>query len=142
MSPERRGVALRALVALVLLALVLANVDLGAVLDLLRGIDTAFFALCLTLVFLDRCFTAYKWNLLTQVKGISLSVWQSIRIYLIANFIGLFLPTGIGGDVYRIYHTSQQFGRTEASRRATLSRWRCSPGWLTGWRCCRVPSCT
>ena len=56
---------------------------------------------------------SYKWNLLINAKGIRLSVWQSFKIYQMSQFLRILLPTGIGGDLYRIYYTSKREGHGE-----------------------------
>jgi uncharacterized protein (TIRG00374 family) len=88
-------------------------VDLSNVLRVFHEINIDYFILTVLVFFLDRLFMAYKWNLLTKAKDVTISVWQSFRIYLISTFFGVFLPTGIGGDIYRIYYTSKRTGRTE-----------------------------
>jgi len=107
------GVILRAIIGASLLLIVLRGVDLAKVLRVLQDINIVYFIVTLLLLLLDRVLMAYKWNLLTKVKGVTLSAWQSFRIYLMSGFFGIFLPTGIGGDIYRIYHTSKREGQTE-----------------------------
>lgn len=109
----RTGFAVRAAISLGLLGIILYAVDLGEVLDLIRRTAPVPFAACVAALFLDRIAMAAKWSLLTAARGIRLGVWQSSRIYLVSSFIGLFLPTGVGGDIYRIYRTSRQRGRIE-----------------------------
>jgi hypothetical protein len=46
---------------------------------------------------------AFKWNLLLKVKGISISLYEAIKIYYISNFIGLILPATIGMDVVKTH---------------------------------------
>jgi uncharacterized protein (TIRG00374 family) len=108
-----RATLVRTLIGVGLLVVVILNVDLAEVARLIRGVEPFYFGLCLALLFLDRFLMAYKWNLLLRAKAIELSFWEAFRIYLVSNYIGLFLPTGVGGDIYRVYHTSRRAGRTE-----------------------------
>jgi uncharacterized protein (TIRG00374 family) len=83
------------------------------IVELFARTKLVLFGLMVLLLLSDRALMAFKWNLLTQVKGMSISLWQSLRIYLISNFVGIFLPTGVGGDIYRVYYTSARQGRTQ-----------------------------
>jgi uncharacterized protein (TIRG00374 family) len=96
-----------------LLAAILTGVDLGSAAQLLKTTD--YFYLVLALIFLsaNKVVMACRWNVLTQVKGLNLSVAQSLKISLISNFVGSFLPGGVGGDVYRIYRTSRREKRAD-----------------------------
>jgi hypothetical protein len=107
------GTAFRVIVSATLLLVVISRVDFHTVGNLFYRLNPFYFSLSLLILFADRFLMAFKWNLLLQVKEIGLSVWQSFRIYLISNFFGVFLPTTIGGDMYRIYHTSNKGGQTE-----------------------------
>lgn len=103
----------RAVISILLLLIVISRVEFHTVVNLASRTDLVLFGLVLLLVFGDRFVMAYKWNLLTQVKGIRVSVWESFKIYLISNLFGVFLPTSIGGEIYRVYHTSKREGQTE-----------------------------
>ena len=110
---ERSLLLCRSFISIFLLLIVISRVDLDTVLNLSRRTDLLLFTLVLLLVFVDRFLMAYKWNLLTEVRGIRVSVWESFKIYLISNLFGVFLPTSIGGEIYRIYYTSKREGQTE-----------------------------
>jgi glycosyltransferase 2 family protein len=109
---KRKGLVVRAAVSLCLLLTVVSQVDAVMVVELFARTDLVLFALTVLLLLSDRALMAFKWNLLTQVKGVGISLWQSLRIYLISNFVGIFLPTGVGGDIYRVYYTSSRQCRT------------------------------
>ncbi len=108
-----RGFVLRAIIGVSLLLIVITRVDFQTVLALFRRTDAFYFCLTVLCLIVDRFVMAYKWNLLTNAMGITLSVWESFKIYLISNFFGILLPTGIGGDLYRIYHTTKREGQGE-----------------------------
>lgn len=107
------GFVLRAIIGLSLLIIIITRVDFHTVGRLFRATDHFYLSLTFLLLLLDRILMSYKWNLLTNAKGIKLSVWQSYKIYQISQFLGILLPTGIGGDLYRIYHTSKRVGHGE-----------------------------
>jgi glycosyltransferase 2 family protein len=49
--------------------------------------------------------SAWKWQLLLSIHGISFHLGALHRYYLVALFFNNFLPSNIGGDIYRIYKT-------------------------------------
>ena len=63
----------------------------------------------LALVFLAMALSviisAWKWRLLLDIHGIQFSFSRLNRWYFIAMFFNNFLPTGIGGDGYRVMKT-------------------------------------
>lgn len=102
----------RGLVSIGLLAVVFAAVDVHSALQLLIGTEYTYLATALFFLCVNKLAMAGRWNLLTQVKGMTLSLGESLKISLISNFVGSFLPSGIGSDVYRIYRTARIEGRT------------------------------
>jgi len=107
------GIAFRVVISVTLVLVIISQVDFHILGNLFYSLNPVYFSLTLLLLFADRFLMAFKWNLLIRVKEIGLSVWQSFRIYLISNFFGVFLPTTIGGDMYRIYYTSNKGGQGE-----------------------------
>lgn len=45
----------------------------------------------------------YRWKLILHEMKIKSSFWKLGEIYLISSFFNTFLPSSIGGDIYRIY---------------------------------------
>ena len=107
------GNTVRALISLVLLGLVVAAIDVPSTLHLLKTTNYVYFAIALLFLTANKVAMASRWNVLTQVKGMTLSIPESLKISLIANFVGSFLPSGLGSDVYRIYHTCRREKRAE-----------------------------
>lgn len=110
---SKAGFPIRAVVSVSLFLIVISRVDFHTVKGLFARTEPLYFGLALLMLLSDRFLMAFKWNLLIRVKEVTLSIWQSFRIYLISNFFGIFLPTGIGGDIYRIYYTSKREGQAE-----------------------------
>jgi len=45
---------------------------------------------------------AFKWNLLLKVKGINVSSLHCMKLYVTGGFFNEFLPSGLGGDLYKV----------------------------------------
>ena len=65
------------------------------------------FLLALVFIAMTLCvvISAWKWRLLLDIHGIRFGFSRLNRLYFIAMFFNNFLPTGIGGDGYRVMKT-------------------------------------
>lgn len=65
----------------------------------------------IALSFITNCIVIYlivlRWNILLHTQKISVSQSFLLGSYLVGCFFNNFLPTSIGGDVYRIHDTSK-----------------------------------
>lgn len=50
--------------------------------------------------------SALKWKLILQSDSLTTPYPLLLKSYYIGNFLGLFLPTSFGGDIYRVYALS------------------------------------
>ena len=98
-------------IGLTLLVLIFWWVKPGEVIRLLPQLDPMLFLVTVLIALADRFLMAYKWNLLIRAKAIGMSLARTFKVYLISGFFGLFLPSGVGGDIFRIYYTSTDQGR-------------------------------
>jgi len=64
---------------------------------------------------------AYRWQLLFRALGERVSFWRLTELYLIGMFFNHFLPTGIGGDVVKIYEISRRESHTSTAISTTLA---------------------
>lgn len=54
-------------------------------------------------IFLDRLLNAYRWSLLIHSKGLGVNFLEVVKIYFKSNFLGLILPSSVGGEVLKGY---------------------------------------
>ena len=52
---------------------------------------------------IDRVLMAFKWNILLKVKNIRINLYEATKIYYMSSFVGLVLPSTIGGDLIRAH---------------------------------------
>ena len=88
--------------SLTLIALVLSYVDLSQTLETLAGIKFSYLIIPIFISFLQTATSSYKWKIILSIEGFAVKFIYLFKTYLIGQFISLFLPTGIGGDIYRI----------------------------------------
>ena len=93
-------------IAVVLVLMILHWVDFTAVLATINKTDVRYVLLVLALAVFDRYLMAHKWNLLLRARGIGFSNAEVFRIYIASGFVGTFLPTGVGADIFRVIRTS------------------------------------
>jgi len=93
---------LRVAVSGLLVAAIIAYVDTGETFEILANIDLRLLVLPGILLFVQSGISAYKWKLILEVDQVDISLPFLFKTYLISQFISLFLPSSIGGDVYRV----------------------------------------
>src|SRR5262249_31118952 len=54
--------------------------------------------------------SAYRWQLLLSAVDVEAPLWPLLRSYLIGGFFNNFLPTRVGGDVYRMIDSKKYSG--------------------------------
>jgi len=113
-APTRRDQFIRGarvLVGICVLAALLYYVDLRQFASTLMSVNPWLFGLMLLTAMVSRFLRAWKWNSLLRARDIHISIWQAVRLSLIAHFTGSWTPGQIGGDAYRVY-ALRGFGKT------------------------------
>ena len=54
--------------------------------------------------------SAYRWQLLLSAQAVEAPFWGLFSSYLIGGFFNNFLPTRVGGDVYRMVDSKKYSG--------------------------------
>lgn len=99
------------LVGVSFLAAILYFVDLRQFAATLLSVDPWLFGWMLLTAMVGRFLRAWKWNSLLRASDIQISIWQALRLSLVAHFTGSWTPGQIGGDAYRVY-ALRGFGKT------------------------------
>jgi uncharacterized membrane protein YbhN (UPF0104 family) len=105
----------RIVLSLGLLALVLRQVGWRQVWDALRQAHTPYLALALGLSLAGIVVRAYRWQILLQALDLHPSLTRLTALYFVGTFFNNFLPTGVGGDVVRVYELAQDSKRPDAA---------------------------
>jgi glycosyltransferase 2 family protein len=117
---RRRGVALRVLVSVLLLAAVLAYVDVGDVADALRDGEWSWFLAALALMGLVAVVGGIRWRLLLQEVEIEVSSLRAVRAVAASLALNNVLPTAVGGDAARAWLIGRESGRMLRAAAATV----------------------
>jgi uncharacterized protein (TIRG00374 family) len=85
-----------------LLAYLFTLIDLDRLLDQLRQADPRYLLVALLLLLAQIGISSLKWQLILRSDGVLMLLPYLVKVYMIGNFLSLFLPTSFGGDVYRV----------------------------------------
>lgn len=97
-----REAALRCAVAGALLGAILSFVDLGKVVDAVLTISPLVCAACAATLLLQTFVAALRWRYVSVANVAPMPLSASVRIFMIGQFFGQFLPSSVGGDAIRM----------------------------------------
>lgn len=101
------GSALRIGLSLALLAFVLKQVGWEQTWQSLQGARLPYLAAALGLALAGMVVRAYRWKILLDALGLETRLSRLTALYFIGMFFNNFLPTGVGGDVVRVYELAR-----------------------------------
>jgi uncharacterized membrane protein YbhN (UPF0104 family) len=96
--------------------LVFSKIELAEVWSYIRRSNPLFLILAVIFFNLSKWISAKRLLDLFHALGAHISWGYNLRLYYVGMFYNLFLPGGIGGDGYKIYH----LGKAESLRRRDL----------------------
>jgi hypothetical protein len=100
----------RALMSLLLVCGLIAVVDLREAGARIRSADPHALAVALALMLLTQPLMAWRWQRMLAHDGLAFRFLPLVRIYVESSFFGLFLPSAIGGDVFRATEIHELMG--------------------------------
>ena len=125
-APRARTVLaplLKAVVSIVLLAVLIARVDVARLWEAARQASPSWLVGALVLYGLMILASAWRWGLLLTAQNIRLPFRTLTSSFLVATFFNNFLPSNIGGDVVRVADTAPAAGsKTLATTVVLLDR--------------------
>lgn len=107
-----RKFVIKCLISGLLLIYLLYRADLSAIWRVFKAASPLWVFLAFSLHLVGFWLTAVRWRMLLAARGAHLSTWYLVRSVLIGIFFNNFLPSTVGGDVYRAYDTAKQVGST------------------------------
>ncbi|MCF8023995.1 MAG: flippase-like domain-containing protein [Desulfobacteraceae bacterium] len=101
---SNRKKLLKVVIGILLLGVLLFWTDIEQFKEAAKGAEYRYFFYALLLVFCNRILMPIKWNFLLKAINIKIGWFESVKIYFISSFLGVFLPPTVGGDAVRVYH--------------------------------------
>jgi uncharacterized protein (TIRG00374 family) len=80
--------------------------DVESTFERLRNIEVKFAVLAFFISIGMVMLSALKWKIILRADGLDTPYLSLLQSYYIGNFLGLFLPSAFGGDIYRVYALS------------------------------------
>jgi len=81
----------------------------------LREAQLSYLAIAVVIYFMVQTVSAFRWYLLLKPLGIEISFPRILALYFLGMYFNFFLPSSIGGDVFRVYYLNKETGRLSAS---------------------------
>ena len=75
--------------------------------NILSIIDIRYIILIILISIIQHFLSAYRWMYISKITNLNISFKNSIQFYYISTFMNNILPGGIIGDIFRIYHTTE-----------------------------------
>lgn len=100
--PAWLSLGLRLALVAALLYWITRRVDFNEFARTLRAADARYLALAVVAILCSQLTAAFRWFRLLKAAGATWSFGRSLAVYGAGLFLGLFIPTSVGGDVYRL----------------------------------------
>jgi len=112
---------LKILVSGSLLALIFLRIDKESLIESIRILDLRYAPVIVILLILNYVVGAFRWkSLLVHKNSDRVGIPYLINLYFIGAFFNNFMPTTIGGDVYKVYKLGKKINSTVDSFSATF----------------------
>ncbi len=81
----------------------------------LREANIAYLVAAVAVFFVVQTLSAYRWYLLLKPLDIDIGFPKILSLYYLGMYFNFFLPSAIGGDVFKVYYLHKETGRLSAS---------------------------
>jgi hypothetical protein len=121
MAKISKKTVLKTAVSLALLAIILSKVDKAQLVQNLTKLNPWFIPLIVGLIILNYFVSSVRWKkLLIHSDSHHISVKYLTSLYFIGSFFNNFMPTSVGGDVYKVVKLGKKLGNTTDAFTATF----------------------
>lgn len=119
----------RFVISVVLLVFVLSSAGLRETWAVLQSTDWWYVVLALFLSLAGVVVRGWRWSVLLADQGFRVPLWRLVHLFFVGAFFNNFLPTGVGGDIIKMY----ELGRASSRRALAVSSvlWDRATGLLT-----------
>ncbi len=114
------GVAVRAVVTLLLLAFLLKSMKWSMLVTTIMHVSHTFLLIGLSAGVLCIIFSAYGWRSVVLAENIKADLARLIDLYLVGISFSHFLPTSMGGDAVKAYYVGRDSRNTPGATSAVL----------------------
>ena len=79
-----------------------------------------YFTVAVIVYFLVQGLSAYRWHLLIKPQGLTVPFRKILAFYFLGMYFNFFLPSSIGGDVFKVYYLNKETNRLSACTASVL----------------------
>jgi len=112
MNASTKKLLIKTVVSCLLLGYLLWTTNLSSVWNAFATAHPFWLIVAFSLHIIGFLLSAYRWQMLLAVRGAHYSVSYLLQSLMIGIFFNSFLPSTVGGDVFRAYDTSERAGST------------------------------
>ncbi|MFZ2341125.1 MAG: lysylphosphatidylglycerol synthase transmembrane domain-containing protein [Bacteroidales bacterium] len=98
---ERLILVLKIILSSIAVIYVLSKISLADIAGIIKSSHIVFLGFALVLFIISKILASFRTLLILNRYGIPVSMWDNLKLYWAGMFYNLFLPGGIGGDVYK-----------------------------------------
>lgn len=99
---------LKILISFFLFYIILGQVDFNLVIENIKIMNVNYIVLVIFLIILNYLVSSVRWKyLILDAKNKKITVMLLAKFYFIGSFFNNFMPTSMGGDVYKIFALSK-----------------------------------
>jgi glycosyltransferase 2 family protein len=120
MAKKRLTDLLKVLISLGLVALLLKEIGFQQTLSVFARANAWFLLAALGLYLLGIVIKTFRWQVLLDALGIPVAFWELVALNFIGFLFNNILPSGIGGDVVKMYELSKDSRRGAESVNAVF----------------------
>lgn len=95
------------LVCFSLIYFIVTRFDMDKVIQNVKQLDIGLFILLLLIFLCSNILIFIRWFLIIKYMNIDLNTFVAGKSYLMGFFFNLFLPTSVGGDIFKAYYISK-----------------------------------
>jgi uncharacterized protein (TIRG00374 family) len=119
---KRLTFAVQCAVSVALLVLLFRRLDLSALRQLYATMPIWFYLFSLSVVVAGQALYAWRWRVLLDASGVSVSLGMAVRQYFIGIFLNNFFPSTVGGDMAKVFYLGRQHGYRPVAASIVLDR--------------------
>jgi uncharacterized protein (TIRG00374 family) len=96
------------------------SVSLSSLVTVLSTIDSGMLLISIIVGLFCIIISAYQWQCLLDGEGIHIDLRKLVNLYLVGIAFNHFLPTGMGGDIVKVYYAGKEGQNVSGSASAVI----------------------
>lgn len=118
---KKKNLILKSIVSILLICVIFWKVDKQTFIANFKLLDFRFIPLIIFLIILNYVVSSYRWKSLLIHKDSDRASWGYLTsLYFIGSFFNNFMPTSMGGDVFKIYALGRKIKNTPNALASTF----------------------